>query len=120
MRSESRYYLFCSAAGREPLEWFRPALSFAEEVAAGLQAVVAIDAAGGPGDLHEVDAGGVAQAEVEPRVGRRLEAGPSGAPGRQPMAAGDNHDPGADCVAAGARPTSLMVSDRPPLVRLWR
>ena len=91
------------ATDRPAFQGLRLAPPFAEEVAGpGTQARVAFHTPRGPGDLDGLDAGGLAQAEVEPRVARRLVAAAAGAPGHAAPAAGDDRDPRPDGVAVGA------------------
>src|SRR5262249_7926955 len=101
------------AAGRVSFQGPRLGPPFAEDVSGtGTQARVALHLARGPGDLGGFGAGGVAQAEVQPRVARGLGASPPGAPGHEASASGDDRDPGAVGVAVGAA-TLQAEGERP-------
>src|SRR5262249_33110791 len=90
------------AAVRVSFQGLRLAPPFAEDVSGiGTQALVALHLARGPGDLGGFGAGGIAQAEVQPRVARGLVASPPGAPGHEASATRDDRDPGAVGVAVG-------------------
>src|SRR5438552_750076 len=88
-----------SGAGKS-LERPRLILALAQQVAGiGPELAIADDASRWPGDLDGLDSIGLAEAEVDARVGGRLVAAAADAPGHAAPAPGDDRDLRPDGVA---------------------
>ena len=80
-------------------------LPLAEQITAVRgQVVVAIHASGRPPHFHRLDAPGVSQTEVEPRVAGRQVTSPADPPRDASNGSRDDHDASTDAVAVGDRP----------------